>query len=210
MDTILSELHPHLEFIKQHFPHYFHLRGCKNEPVYFEMPPRTDLKAPREGGVTLDILLRHYVMVTEFMWQYIERDDLQQSIYIIDLEGIRIIDFRGKCVDFVRRACAFCNQHYPEWSGCILVVNVLIWRLVKRFADKKTLAKVKILCGKDEILEMLLEFIPMENIPPQYGGTSMPLGEVPEELMLWNLMEHNNHLEAHGIAECGGKEGGSP
>jgi len=215
MDTILSEPHVHFEFIKQHYPHYFHLRGRKKEPVYFEMPPRTNLKALREGGVTLDILLRHYAMVTEFMWQYVERNDLQQSIYIVDLEGIRISDFCGECVDFVRRACAFCNQHYPERSGCILVVNVptyfkLIWRVVKRFADKKTLAKVKILRGKDEILETLLEFIPMENIPPEYGGTSMPLGEAPEEVMLWNLMRHNNHVEAHGTVECGGKEGGCP
>ena len=154
-------------------------------------------------------------MVTEFTWQYISRDDLQQSIYVIDLQGIRPRDFVGECVTFVRKACAFCNQHYPERSGCILVINVpsyfqLIWRVVKTFADTKTLDKVKILRGKDEILDGLLEFIDIDSIPPEYGGTSMPLGEAPEEKLLWDLMRHNNHVALHGTEDCGGTKGGCP
>jgi hypothetical protein len=216
MDTILSEPHVYFEFIKQHYPHYFHLFGRNGQPVYYEMPAKTNLQALRQGGVTLDILLRHYAMVTEFTWQYISRDDLQQSIYILDLCGIRPRDFVGECVTFVRKACAICNQHYPERSGCILVVNVpsyfqLIWRVVKTFADKKTLAKVKILRGiNEEILDGLLEFIDFENIPPEYGGNSMPLGEAPEEKLLWDLMRHNNHVALHGTEDCGGTKGGCP
>lgn len=215
MDTILSEPHVHFEFIKQHYPHYFHFTGKKGQPVYFEMPARTNLSALRQGGVTLDILLRHYAMVTEFTWQYVSRDDLQQSIYVIDLQGIRPRDFVGECVTFVRKACAFCNQHYPERSGCILVINVpsyfaLIWRVVKKFADRKTLDKVKILRGKDEILDGLLEFIDIDNIPPEYGGNSMPLGEAPEEKPLWDVMRHNNHVALHGTEDCGGTKGGCP
>lgn len=154
-------------------------------------------------------------MVTEFTWQYISRDDLQQSIYVIDLQGIRPRDFVGECVTFVRRACAFCNQHYPERSGCILVINVpsyfhLIWRVVKKFADKKTLDKVKMLRGKDDVLDGLLEFIDIDSIPPEYGGTSMPLGEAPEEKLLWDLMRHNNNVALHGTDYCGGTKGGCP
>jgi hypothetical protein len=215
MDTILSEPHVYFEFIKQHYPHYFHLFGRNGQPVYYEMPAKTNLQALRQGGVTLDVLLRHYAMVTEFTWQYISRDDLQQSIYIIDMCGIRPRDFVGECVTFVRKACAICNQHYPERSGCILVIHVpsyfqLIWRVVKTFADPKTLAKVKILCGKEEILDGLLEFIDFENIPPEYGGSSMPLGEAPEEKLLWDVMRHNNHVALHGTQDCGGTKGGCP
>ena len=211
MDTILNEPHFHFEFIKQHYPHFFHLRGRNSEPVYYESPAKTNLKALRQGNVTLEILLRHYAMVTEFTWQYVERNDLAQSIYIIDLEGVTIRDFVGECVEFVRKACAFCNQHYPERSGCIFVIHVpsyfqLIWRVVKKFADKKTLAKVKILRDQEEILEALLEKIALENIPPEYGGTSMPLGEAPEEKLLCSLMKHNNHRAFYGTKDCGGKE----
>jgi hypothetical protein len=81
---------------------------------------------------------------------------------------------------------------------------------VKTFADPKTLAKVKILCGKEEILDGLLEFIDFENIPPEYGGSSMPLGEAPEEKLLWDVMRHNNHVALHGTQDCGGTKGGCP
>jgi hypothetical protein len=95
IDTILFEAHPHFELIKKYYPHYFHLTGRKGEPVFFEQPPKTDLQALKAGGVDLDLLVRHYTMVTEFQWQYIERDDQARSITVLDLDGIRMIDFVG-------------------------------------------------------------------------------------------------------------------
>ena len=72
-------------------------------------------------------LLKHYAMITEFQWQFLERDDFQRSIYIIDLAGIRMTDFVGECVDFVRQASAFTAAHYPERAGHVFVVNVPGW-----------------------------------------------------------------------------------
>lgn len=62
-----------------------------------------------------------------YQWQYLERDDLQHSIYIIDLDGIRMTDFVGESVDFVKRAAGFSAQHYPERAGYVFVVNVPSW-----------------------------------------------------------------------------------
>ena len=117
MDICLFEAWPKFELIKSHYPHYLHGKGRNGEPVFFELPPKTDLKALREGGVDLDYLLHHYAMICEFQWQYISRDDFQRSIYIIDLEGIRMGDFVGECVDYVKRASEFTAQHYPERAG---------------------------------------------------------------------------------------------
>ena len=127
MDTILKEPHEKFELIKQHYPHYFHLRGRNNEPVYYEKPAKTNLRALRAGGVDLDKLLRHYAMITEFGWQCVERDDMARSITVIDLQGIRLMDFAGECIDFVRKASAFTGAHYPERAGHVLVINVPSW-----------------------------------------------------------------------------------
>ena len=54
---------------------------------------RCQLKA---GGVDLAGLVRHYTMVTEFQWQFIETDDLAQSITVLDLDGIKMMDFVGE------------------------------------------------------------------------------------------------------------------
>lgn len=65
IDNILRESRPDFFFIKQHYPHYFHLQGRKGEPVFYEQPGKTNFQALRKGGVALPSLLRHYTMVTE-------------------------------------------------------------------------------------------------------------------------------------------------
>lgn len=50
IDLILHEKHEHFEIIKQYYPHYFHLRGWKNEPVYYEKPAKMNLAAMKRQG----------------------------------------------------------------------------------------------------------------------------------------------------------------
>jgi len=214
MDTILTDPHPNFELIKSHYPHYYHLRGRKNEPVFFEQPPKTNLQAMRDGGVTLDGLCHHYAMVTEFQWQFIEKDDLARAITVVDLEGMRMRDFVGECIEYVKRCSTFTGQHYPERAGFVYVINVpgwfaMIWSVVKPMVDEVTLKKINILKGKQQIFEALLEKIPIENIPPEYGGQSVPLGESPQEILLRDLMCHNNNL-ANGDCSCGGRAANPP
>jgi hypothetical protein len=66
IDTILREASPQFDVIKEHYPHFCHRLGRQGEPCFYEQPPKTNLKAMREGGVTLQSLLRHYIFVTEF------------------------------------------------------------------------------------------------------------------------------------------------
>jgi len=193
INTILSESQQYLPLIKQHYPHYYHLRGFNNEPCYYEKPAQIDLQTLRQNGVTLPILVRHYALVCEYMWTVIEPPkgkDEAQSIYIIDLEGIRIRDFVGDVVEFVRTASSFTEAHYPERSGSIFVLNVpswfhVIWNVVKRMVDETTQQKITIMkrsTPKEQITQALMKKIPLHNIPPEYGGYSMPLGQAPEDL----------------------------
>jgi hypothetical protein len=214
IDYILREPSPNFDLIKQHYPHYYHGRGRAGECCYYEQPPKTNLKALKQGGVTIDALLHHYAMVTEFQWQYLERDDLARSITIIDLEGIRFMDFAGEVIDFVKRASAFTGQHYPERAGLVFVINVpgwfkVIWNVVKPMVDDVTLQKIYILRGKEEVREKMEEWIAPENIPIEYGGTSTPLGTSPEEKLMADLMDHNNAL-ARGEKVCTGSKGSPP
>ena len=207
IDTILRESSEKFHIIKKYYPHYCHFRGKNNEPCFYEQPPKTNLRELRNNGVTLDKLLRHYTMVTEYQWQYIERDDLARSIYIIDLNGIRMTDFVGEAVDFVKKASVFSSQHYPERAGYVFVINVpgwfkLIWNVVKPIIDEDTLKKIYILRGKDEIRSAMQERIPLEHIPPEYGGTSVPLGQSPQEETLSEWIEHNNILAAQQRTVC--------
>lgn len=214
VDNILFEAHPSYEMVKKNYPHYFHLRGKQGEPVFFEIPPKTDLAALKAGGMDLHSLVHHYTMVTEYQWQIIERDDLARSVTVLDLEGIRMMDFVGECVEYVKMCSQFSGQHYPERAGHVIVVNVprwfaMIWKVVKPMVDEATLEKINIVRGKDAVFAALNEKIPVENIPPEYGGKSVPLGESPEEYALRDLIRHNNAL-AIGDFSCGGRAANPP
>lgn len=207
IDTILLEAHPQFDFIKECYPQYFHLRGRNNEPCWYEKPALANRQAVKKEGISHDELARWYVLLTEFGWQYLEPDDMQKSISVIDLKGIKVSDFVGEVVDIMRKLMNTIFAHYPERSAYVFIVNVplwfnLIWTVVKNFIDEETSQRVTIVRGEKEILRALLERIPMENIPPEYGGKSMPLGQSPEEATMKAFMDHIN------FSVCGGVEGG--
>jgi hypothetical protein len=198
MDTILSKPHPKLQVIKENYPHYFHLRGKKNECCYYERPAKMNLPALKAAGVQMDKLLTHYALCCEYMWTEIEPSEEGKSIYVIDLDGIGFRDFAGEVVDFVKRASAFTGAHYPERSGSIFVINVpswfnVIWNVVKPMVDDVTKQKITIMkYGMEAITQALAEKIDIQNIPPEYGGRSMPLGHSPEEKKFLQHFENLN------------------
>lgn len=211
IDTILLDPHPGFNFIKECYPQYFHLRGRNNELCTYEKPPMANHPLLKESGITIEELVRWYALITEFAWQYLETDDMHQSISVIDLKGLKLSDFVGYVAEITRKLTSTFSYYYPERSACVLIVNVplwfnVIWTVIKNFIDEGNLRKVKIVGGGANLLQVLLEYIPMENIPPEYGGTSMPLGKSPEEAMLKAFMDHNN-LATRG-AKCPGVEGG--
>ena len=201
IDALLSEPHPQFALIKQHYPHYYHGRGHRGEPVYYEIPAQINLKELKRNGVNLSDLLRHYALVTEFCWAVLERSQhgpQSQSLYVLDLEGIKLKDFVGEVVKFVKEAATFTSKHYPERSGGVYIINApvffnVIWKVVKPIVDPSTLEKIKVIRGKDKVLAALKERIPMHQIPPEYGGRGLPLGHSEEERYLAAMMEHNTY-----------------
>jgi len=79
----------------------------------------------------------------------------------------------------------------------------MIWKVIKPMVDDATLEKISIVRGQGAVYAALCEKIPPENIPPEYGGSSIPLGESPEEYALRDLVRYNNAL-AKGDFSCGG------
>lgn len=171
--------------------------------MYYERPAGLNLAALRAGGLGVQDLLRHYALVTEYCWGMLEQAQdgpASRSIYVLDLGGCRLRDLAGDVARFVLEAAALTSRHYPERSGTILVLNPPGWlhlafRLVRPVVAEATLAKTRVVPGGGgggEILAALREWIPEANIPPEYGGRSVPLGEGPEEARLEELVRANN------------------
>jgi hypothetical protein len=79
------------------------------------------------------------------------------------------------------------------------VINVPAWfkiifSVIKPLIDESTLEKIYILRGANEIRQNMLERIPLESIPAEYGGQGPPLGHSDQEREFRALVEHNNAL----------------
>ncbi|KAG6975957.1 hypothetical protein JG688_00001880 [Phytophthora aleatoria] len=207
IDNILVTPHPNFETIKKYYPQYFHGRTRDGLPVYYERPGKIDLPALKREGLSIDDLLRHYMYITEYLWRVVEPDDSGRSITVLDVTGIGMYDLGGEVLDFIKRASAFTGAHYPERSAHIFIINIpgwfnMIWRMVKPMIDPVTREKVHMLKGS-AILKELETLIDLENIPSDFGGEGVALGDSDEEHALAaHVRKYLLHVTRAGDAAC--------
>lgn len=101
------------------------------------------------------------------------RKIIEQSLTILDVEGIGIGLLTGKTKEFVKLASDIGQNYYPEMLGQMFLINSgfffsAVWTLVKGFIDEKT--RKKIFVEKSSYQKKLLELVDAENLPSFLGG----------------------------------------
>ena len=76
-------------------------------------------------------------------------------------------------------------NNYPESLGIFLILNApwyfrTVWGVIKTFVDPRTIKKFKIL-GSD-FQQVLHQYVDMDNLPIEYGGTGKYTFKSIEEL----------------------------
>jgi hypothetical protein len=150
------------------------------------------MKGLRKAGVKLKDLLWHSIYASEFCWNALEKAEYGRSITILDLEGIGLFGFAGEVMEFVKKAMQIVQEHYPERSYLVFLVNAprwfsSIWTVVRPLINPETVKKIKIMSSGFEA--ELLKEIDESELPRRYGGTNdTPLGESKEEKLLRNIV----------------------
>lgn len=135
-----------------------------------------NLKKLKENGLTLEDLLWHYVYTSEYTCRVLHDKTGSKdgkSTTILDVEGLKIRDFVGEVMQYVKRATHIAQARYPERSYRIYILNVpnwfnVIFKVVKPLLDEVTLAKIKIYRHGFE--KDLLDDVDPKNLPVKYGG----------------------------------------
>ncbi|RYG67290.1 hypothetical protein EON64_07755 [archaeon] len=101
-------------------------------------------------------------------------DETAKSIAVIDLAGVSMGDLAGDNMAFLKKTIGIANQHYPERSLVIFIINApfyfsMAWKIVKPMVHENTQKKIRILSPK-ETLKGLQEHIDISDIPEYYGG----------------------------------------
>ena len=67
VNSILCEPQPHFFEIKDLYPHYNCGRGREGNVIYWERPAELNVKQLDGRNINTDVMLRHWVFVTEYV-----------------------------------------------------------------------------------------------------------------------------------------------
>ena len=117
---------------------------------------------------------------------------VETSCTILDLAGVSLTNFY-RVKDYVMQATSIGQDRYPETMGKFYIVNApwgfsTVWSFIKPWLDEATVAKIDILGSgyKDKLLEQ----IPAENLPKEFGGKcECPGGCSLSDAGPWNLTQ---------------------
>ena len=98
---------------------------------------------------------------------------LETCCTIMDLKGVGITRVPS-VYNYVRQASAISQNYYPERLGKLYLINApwgfsSVFSVVKGFLDPVTVQKIHVLGAGYE--GELLEQVPAENLPKEFGGT---------------------------------------
>jgi hypothetical protein len=98
---------------------------------------------------------------------------LETCCTIMDLKGVGITKV-SSVYGYVKQASSISQDHYPERLGKLYLINApwgfgSVWSVVKGWLDPVTVSKIHVLGGGYQ--KELLEQVPAENLPTQFGGT---------------------------------------
>ena len=98
---------------------------------------------------------------------------LETCCTIMDLKGVGI-SRAGSVYGYVKMASAISQNYYPERLGKLYLINApwgfsSVFSVIKGFLDPVTVNKIHVLGSGYQ--KELLEQVPKENLPEQFGGS---------------------------------------
>lgn len=201
VDAILEEPVPNFDIIKKYYPHFYFKEAKNGSMVYYEIPGKISLPKLKEHGLDLDVLCRHYVYITEFLWKELDKNPEGKLLTCMDMKGTKLSMFAGEVKEFLLRSAKMIGAHYPERSYKIFILNApwwfsLVWKFVSPWVHPNTRAKV-VVCGST-FLPQLEELVELTSVPEEIGGQDPTEAlRSPQEI---RMREHvMNVLEEHGM-----------
>ncbi|KAJ6019154.1 hypothetical protein N7499_009688 [Penicillium canescens] len=171
--------YPEKEKVFEYYPQYYHKTDKDGRPVYIEKLGKIDLNKMYQI-TTADRMLKN--LVTEYEKLSDPRLPacsrkagklLETCCTIMDLKGVGITSVPS-VYGYVKQASDISQNHYPERLGKLYLINApwgfsSVFSAVKGFLDPVTVSKIHVLGSGYQ--KELLEQVPAENLPVEFGGS---------------------------------------
>ncbi|RMD42338.1 hypothetical protein DV735_g2790, partial [Chaetothyriales sp. CBS 134920] len=163
----------------EYYPQYYHKTDKDGRPVYIESYGKIDLYAMYKITTAermLQNLVVEYEKVADPRLPACSRKAgrlLETCCTIMDMKHVGVAKIPS-VYGYLRQASAISQDHYPERLGKLFIINApwgfsSVFSFIKGFLDPVTVAKIHVLGAHYQ--SELLQHVPKENLPKQYGGT---------------------------------------
>lgn len=165
--------------VDKYYPQFYHKIDRDGRPVYIERLGKLDLKALYQITTPERQLQR---LVYEYEKMLRERlpacskavgHPVETSCTILDLHNVGLSNFY-RVKDYLMNAASIGQDRYPETMGKFYIINApwafsTVWSFIKPWLDEVTVSKISIIGSNYK--DKLLDQIPPESLPKEFGGT---------------------------------------
>uniref|UniRef100_A0A7S3YHI5 CRAL-TRIO domain-containing protein n=1 Tax=Heterosigma akashiwo TaxID=2829 RepID=A0A7S3YHI5_HETAK len=135
-----------------------------------------DLETLWENEVSEYLFFQHIIFCLEYCWENLCPLETSRITVIVDLNGLSTTDLVGEKMKLMSKTLEMIGQHYPERSFQILILNAPGWyswlfSVVKPLLRVKTQRKIQVV-KTNQVVQTLMEKIPFDQLPKEYGGGS--------------------------------------
>lgn len=145
----------------------------------------------RPGLADTEESVRYFIYMLEKGLVEADKLGTQKIVVLYDRKGYGKKNQDPKAVETMKKLMPILQDYYPERLQCFYVLGAnwfyrTMFDLVKTFLSKKTIEKVKVLAGNED----LLTYFEKENLSVEYGG-------VPESSKFGQQLRSNT-IGVHG------------
>jgi hypothetical protein len=146
----------------------------------------------RPGLATTDEAVRYFIFMLEKGIKEAEKLGSTKIVVLYDRKGYSKKNHDPQTVDTMKKLMPILQDYYPERLEMFYVNGAnwfyrMMFDIVKAFLSKKTIEKVKVLAG----VEDLLQYFDKENLSIEYGG-------IPESSKFGQQVKHAGSVGIHG------------
>lgn len=183
----LRRPHPNLQRILPYYPHFLHLPDREGRLTYWERIGHIDQSGLIKEGLTRQDIVEHYVWSTLFTWDVAARDDKHEVTIVVDMAGFSLSILTPTVLSIFSQVARVLRRHFPSREHAIFFINAPSWvskafRIAGPLVSQAQRNKVRFVHGEERSRRLLERLIDPANLPPEYGGTGLPLGEAPLEV----------------------------
>ena len=115
--------------MKKFYPHTYHKTDKQGRPIYIEVLTKLNVKEIFKI-TSSERMMRYYIKEYERLMKYrftacsrAAGKIIEQSLTIIDVDGVGMGIFSGKIKEFVKIAADLGQNYYPEMLGTMFIIN---------------------------------------------------------------------------------------